>query len=1146
MDDQRFATEAIKDSWDEIPAADFDVLDAALLYELIKDKTAFALHRAIMLGRDDVVLLFLLEFDMQLTAKINELDDNGHSPLHLALLNKHESIGDTLLVHGANVNGEWGDNNMLLLHAAIDRGDSFAACFLIKNQANVDAVAAGKLAPIHLAAIHALPDVVNLLFEYGARVNVTDDDGNSALQAAILAGQESIVDTLLANQQIDTNIRNNAGHTALWLALDLPELRIAGILVDRGSDINLTTVSGDSLLHNVIKNENEDGAIFLLDRGAIHNSTNDRREMPLHLVCTAGLHTVLDRLVELKAPLNCQNKELQTPLMLAIIAMHPEIIETLLRHRLEINMVDHIGQCALGLAVEAGDLQIATKLLAVGADIDATAPNGYTLLHKAIERQDEQGALFLLSKGANVMAKTDENMKPLQLAITHAVSGVIGTLCQMGADVNAPDDNGTTPLWLALSLKQEEVARTLVTHKCNLNELGEGGFTALHLAIKAEDEFSAIFLITHHAEVNTQCTQEQLAPIHLAADNGMDKVVHELFRHKAMVNIADSKRRTALHRAVEATQVAMVRRILTHPQADLRARDAEDMTAFGIAILAKNMEIAGIIKTKEPGAADQPNSQGLGLLHMCINKSDEESILLLMKCGVNVNAVVQDPTQKTPLSLAVERGLDSVVKLLLDNNADHRVPDRLSRWTAAHMAASLGFVGILNMLIAKGANMEAADDLGDTVLHAAVRSGQKEIVKTLMTKTSINLEVVNQRNETPLHTLAMYPKEGSVGTLQLLFPKVSNVNPQDIDGNTPLLSAYDNDAVVLCKAFVSNGAHVGIPNKKDQTIFNIKKRDNKMLLRLLNLIPREQPFIENKKCQESGSKFGTKNRRHHCRHCGRSLLKKHSSEKIVISKFAQPGGKKEKPMRVCDPCYLVLSGAADDVLKVKDTPKKKRQPPGGGGSPQRPPAQQQQQQQQQQQPPQMEGGSPQRTERRPQPGAMQREMEEEEARGRRQSGQSMQSTSSGGSAPGGRGASGAMPSWASNNAGGGGGGGDGEGGGGGGHSRNSSIGSGRGVGGGGHSRNNSNGGVPGSSPLQQQSQPANPFAAQGGGSDGRGAAPNNPFASSQMDGRGASGAMPSWANNAAPAAAAAPAEALPSWANGGAEGGGDTDSDDDL
>ena len=285
------------------------------------------------------------------------------------------------------------------------------------------------------------------------------------------------------------------------------------------------------------------------------------------------------------------------------------------------------------------------------------------------------------------------------------------------------------------------------------------------------------------------------------------------------------------------------------------------------------------------------------------------------------------------------------------------------------------------------------------------------------------------------------------------------------------------------------------------------------------MIPREQPFIENKFCQESGSKFNAKSRRHHCRHCGRSLMKKHSDNKIVIAKFPSDG-KKQKPVRVCDPCFLVLSGAADEILKAKDPTKRRQQAPGGGGggsvegSPRRPLPQQQQQQQQERRPtPQ---GSPERSERKPQPGAMQREMEDEEARERRQSGQSV---SSAGSAPGGRGASGAMPSWASNNTGGGGGGG--------------------GDGAAEPPRNNPFGA--GGAPPQQSSQPPNnPFASsQGGGGGGGGGS-----------GFGASGAMPAWAsnvNNAVPAGPETPvADALPSWANGGAEGGNDSDSDDDL
>ena len=37
------------------------------------------------------------------------------------------------------------------------------------------------------------------------------------------------------------------------------------------------------------------------------------------------------------------------------------------------------------------------------------------------------------------------------------------------------------------------------------------------------------------------------------------------------------------------------------------------------------------------------------------------------------------------------------------------------------MAASIGAVAILDSLIKAGADLDAADDLGDTVLHSAVR-----------------------------------------------------------------------------------------------------------------------------------------------------------------------------------------------------------------------------------------------------------------------------------------------------------------------------------------------------------------------------------------------------------------------------------------
>ena len=63
----------------------------------MKEKSKFPLHTAIEHGREDVVFLFLIEYDTQLKSKVNEVDDKGHLPIELALHLGHESIANTLV-----------------------------------------------------------------------------------------------------------------------------------------------------------------------------------------------------------------------------------------------------------------------------------------------------------------------------------------------------------------------------------------------------------------------------------------------------------------------------------------------------------------------------------------------------------------------------------------------------------------------------------------------------------------------------------------------------------------------------------------------------------------------------------------------------------------------------------------------------------------------------------------------------------------------------------------------------------------------------------------------------------------------------------------------------------------------------------------
>ena len=48
-----------------------------MLYEMLKRKSEFPLHRAIQAEREDVVFLYLIEFNSSLDIRINQPNDQG-------------------------------------------------------------------------------------------------------------------------------------------------------------------------------------------------------------------------------------------------------------------------------------------------------------------------------------------------------------------------------------------------------------------------------------------------------------------------------------------------------------------------------------------------------------------------------------------------------------------------------------------------------------------------------------------------------------------------------------------------------------------------------------------------------------------------------------------------------------------------------------------------------------------------------------------------------------------------------------------------------------------------------------------------------------------------------------------------------------
>lgn len=125
------------------------------------------------------------------------------------------------------------------------------------------------------------------------------------------------------------------------------------------------------------------------------------------------------------------------------------------------------------------------------------------------------------------------------------------------------------------------------------------------------------------------------------------------------------------------------------------------------------------------------------LLTFVINKGDIQAVKLLLKRGLDVNAM--DSQGHTALKVAIDANQTEVFQILLKRGANKNLPfpESLQQKKGIypiHLSAIKGRQDICNTLLETGENINRKDQLGNSPLYHAVKSDKQDMVAFLLEK----------------------------------------------------------------------------------------------------------------------------------------------------------------------------------------------------------------------------------------------------------------------------------------------------------------------------------------------------------------------------------------------------------------------------
>jgi cytohesin len=208
----------------------------------------------------------------------------------------------------------------------------------------------------------------------------------------------------------------------------------------------------------------------------------------------------------------------------------------------------------------------------------------------------------------------------------------------------------------------------------------------------------------------------------------------------------------------------------------------------------------GLTRRARAEAASELQEKTSKSWRQAVSDADYIQIKLHLAHGADANAKVK-LSGDIPLHVAVEKGKIETANLLIQKGADVNAKNSTGI-TPLHIAAQKSDIKMANLLILKGADVNAKNKYGLTPVSRALLSdgGGRRMVELLVSKGA---------KVSALHLAA---HRGDIDKVRIILEQSTNVDIRDKAGHTPLFYAASAGQMHVVEFLISKGADV---NAKD-------------------------------------------------------------------------------------------------------------------------------------------------------------------------------------------------------------------------------------------------------------------------------------------------------------------------------------------